>query len=179
MIYLTSDSHWSHHNIIRYCNRPFEDVHHMNKVLTENWNSVVGPEDTVYHLGDVAFAPFKKFLPYLNGKIILIQGNHDRKKILAGCDLEIHRNLDLEYEGYKFNLNHRPVLDIEIHDPFRDSEQYLEIDKNAYDYILVGHVHEKWKYLNKNINVGVDVWDFRPISIDELITFIKTLENNP
>ena len=53
-IWFTSDTHFSHCNIIKYCNRPFKDVDEMNKILIQNWNNVVRPDDIVWHLGDFA-----------------------------------------------------------------------------------------------------------------------------
>lgn len=173
MIYFTSDHHFSHANIIRFCDRPFEDVHTMNKILTDNWNSVVSPDDTVYHLGDFSFGgKISKFLQYLNGNIILIRGNHDRNSNIKGCGLTIHQNLDFEYDGYKFKLNHRPVFTADAVD--KDSERRSIIDLDEYDYILCGHIHEKWLQNQKNINVGVDVWDFKPVSIETIIELIKS-----
>lgn len=77
-----SDSHISHVNSIPYCNRPFKDIVEMNDEIVRRWNSVVSPEDTVYHLGDVAFGSVKtaeEVLFRLNGKIVLVAGNHDRR----------------------------------------------------------------------------------------------------
>lgn len=51
-VFFTSDTHFNHANIIRFCNRPFKDVSHMNEAIISNWNRVVGPEDIVFHLGD-------------------------------------------------------------------------------------------------------------------------------
>lgn len=172
MIYLTSDTHFGHANIIKYCNRPFKDTYSMNKVLTENWNSVIKPEDKVYHLGDFAFGGVNRYLPYLNGEIILIRGNHDRHSDIKGCELQILQNLDFEYGGYKFKMNHRPVYEQGINDPFRDAEVRSNIRLRDYDYILCGHVHEKWLRNGQNINVGVDIWDFKPVSFDTIIDLI-------
>ena len=82
MIYFISDTHFHHHNIIKYCNRPFKDVDEMNKVLIKNWNNTVTDFDTIFHLGDVALtseSEMKDMIPKLKGKKILIKGNHDKK----------------------------------------------------------------------------------------------------
>ena len=51
-VFFTSDTHFNHTNIIRFCSRPFKDVEHMNETLIANWNRVVGPDNIVFHLGD-------------------------------------------------------------------------------------------------------------------------------
>lgn len=57
-VFFTSDTHFNHTNIIRFCNRPFKDVSHMNETIISNWNRVVGPEDIVFHLGDFCLGGF-------------------------------------------------------------------------------------------------------------------------
>ena len=173
MIYLTSDTHFGHANIIGYCDRPYKDTYLMNKALTENWNSVVTPEDTVYHMGDFAFGGIKKYIPHLNGKIILVRGNHDRDSDIKDCGLEIVQNLDFEYGGLKFKFNHRPVFTAGTVDPYNDGERRSKIDLDKYDWIICGHIHEKWKVMQKNINVGVDVWGFKPISFEEIFEMLE------
>lgn len=85
-IWLISDTHFGHDNIIKYCNRPFSDSVHMNRALRENWNSCVAETDIIYHLGDVYFSKgFKEeeplsYLKSLNGHKRLILGNHDNAK---------------------------------------------------------------------------------------------------
>lgn len=83
MIYFIADTHFNHENIIKYCNRPFRDVEEMNEVIINNWNSVVSKYDTIYHLGDVRFGSsdeLRKIVKGLNGKKILVRGNHDYKR---------------------------------------------------------------------------------------------------
>lgn len=78
-IFFTSDTHFGHTNILQFCNRPFHSVQEMNEALINNWNNVVRPEDTVYHLGDFAFGGsqlWNDVLSKLNGHIYLILGNH-------------------------------------------------------------------------------------------------------
>lgn len=79
-IWFTSDHHFGHKNIIRFCERPFESVEAMNEELIKRWNERVQPNDRVYHLGDVALCSSEKLesiLDRLNGKIFLIKGNHE------------------------------------------------------------------------------------------------------
>ena len=86
-VFFTSDTHFNHTNIIQYCQRPFKSTDEMNEAIIDNWNSVVGEEDTVFHLGDFCLgssAEWNKILNRLNGKIYLILGNHDLKNIRQG-----------------------------------------------------------------------------------------------
>jgi len=80
-VFFTSDTHFGHKNIIQYCERPFKDVHDQTETLIALWNTKVGPQDVVYHLGDFAFMPADKaevIVRRLNGSINLILGNHDK-----------------------------------------------------------------------------------------------------
>lgn len=149
--FFTSDTHFNHANVIRYCNRPFASLDEMNRAMIERWNAVVGPADTVYHLGDFAMGKateWPSILPQLNGarKIILI-GSHDRKaaQMLSTGFTEAYDTL--EWNGWLLQ-----------HKPFKTDRK-----------LLCGHVHEKWLRLGSIINVGVDVWDFTPRTIEELV----------
>src|SRR5581483_5246031 len=96
----TSDTHFGHKNVIRYDERPFRDMDHMREMLIKNWNDTVTPSDTVYHLGDVAFlgtTATREIVNRLNGRKILIRGNHDgswEHSRNMGFD-EVHDNLFL------------------------------------------------------------------------------------
>ena len=85
--FFTSDTHFNHANVIKYCARPFASLEAMNREMITRWNAVVGPEDTVYHLGDFAMGKSSEwpgFLRQLNGaRKILIRGNHDGNSSLA------------------------------------------------------------------------------------------------
>lgn len=79
-IFFISDLHLSHKNVIRYDNRPFENLEEMHTQLIKNWNSVVGKDDIVYNLGDLSFGSdeiTKWFLHSVNGQIRHVLGNHD------------------------------------------------------------------------------------------------------
>ncbi len=164
--FLTSDTHFEHKNIIEYCSRPFADVKHMTEVLVKNWNEVVKPEDTIYHLGDFAMGD-KGLIPItlarLNGTKILVHGNHDfnhkgtelLKQIKEGPWQAIHAELFETIDGVKVYMRHEPKMD------FKPSD--------AAEYHLCGHVHSSWNRQGPIINVGVDVNDYRPVNIRQLI----------
>jgi len=81
--FIISDTHFYHEKMIKYEARPFASVEEMNKTMINNWNKVVSKRDIVYHLGDFSFSNFemiKKIFDQLKGRIILIAGNHDRRK---------------------------------------------------------------------------------------------------
>lgn len=77
-VFFTSDTHFGHTNIIKYCNRPFSSVAEMDAELIKRWNSKVAEGDVVMHLGDFCFGNAKKYRDQLNGEIRMIRGNHDR-----------------------------------------------------------------------------------------------------
>jgi len=150
--FFTSDYHLGHKKIIQYCKRPFKNVTLMNETIIKNHNKIVKPNDTVYFLGDFCFNNFKFYRRQLNGKFIFIMGNHDRHNDVP----TIMWAAVIKHGGKIIYLTHDPV----------DIVEDVEIN-------LVGHVHEHWKH-NKSlngipvINVGVDVWKFKPVTIEEI-----------
>ena len=170
MKFFTADNHFNHHNIIKYCNRPFSSVEDMNEVMIERWNEVIKDGDVVYHLGDFSFIDPEPYVKRLNGHIILIEGNHDNKK---------HKD---RYSGYFKNtvinvgnnicvLNHVPVF------PDSPKSHVLNlIKKSKSEYVICGHVHGTWKVRENHINVGVDFNNFYPMSEDELLCEIKYIK---
>lgn len=186
-IFYTSDQHFGHKNIIEYCERPFNSVEHMNAELIRLHNETVAPEDIVWHLGDFSLHDkyVTEFLPLLNGTHHLIAGNHDRchpvHKKKAEKYKEIYLNAGfksialsshclLPY-GIPADMSHFPyasVADLEIYEG-----KFLNFrPKNHFNYLLHGHIHRNWKKLGKMINVGVDVWDFKPVSVEQISALI-------
>lgn len=162
MIYFISDTHFCHSNIIKYCNRPFKDAKEMNETLINNWNNIVTNKDIVYHLGDFCLSTddeIKNIFNRLNGTIILIRGNHDRKSVKFYEDIgfKVLTNPPIILEKYKLMLSHVPLLDSNI------KEGYIN---------LHGHIHNKSISENysddKHINLSVDVTDYKPVSIKEI-----------
>lgn len=82
MIFFTEDEHYGHTNIIRFCDRPFENVQEMDTKLIRRHNEVVEVEDTVVHAGDFAWCKREKeaqaYVKQLNGRHVFIRGSHDR-----------------------------------------------------------------------------------------------------
>ena len=94
--YVIGCTHFGHAGIIDLANRPFENVDHMNRSLVQNWNRVVRPGDTIYHLGDFAWSDHLYWADQLNGTLVLIGGNHDRKNPMRSIPyLEIRRDKKL------------------------------------------------------------------------------------
>ena len=180
MDYFSSDHHFKHKNIIKYAGRPHEGIEHMHSDMISKHNSIVGVEDTWHCVGDFAFASIgeqQSFLSSLNGKKkILYLGNHDRKPNVMrdiGFDEVYVDPVDWEYQEYKFRISHYPFGP---EDHIGITPRYMDrrpIPKGC-DWLLCGHIHEKWKIMRNQINVGVDVWDFYPVSIDTIIQTIKT-----
>ena len=102
-IYFIGDLHLYHANIIKYCGRPFSNVHEMNRVLISNWRHAIKADDTVYFLGDLPFyrspRPAKYWLPKLTGDIHFIRGNHDNPEVEILKEYEI-----CKFGQYKFYL---------------------------------------------------------------------------
>lgn len=115
--FLISDTHFGHANILTFTDnngkliRPgFNNVEEMNEHLIDRWNSVVSPEDKIYHLGDVGFKSFStlsKVLERLNGTKVLIKGNHDNLKPLQY--LQYFKDIRATHQLDKFILSHIPL----------------------------------------------------------------------
>lgn len=174
-LFYTSDTHFQHANILGFCRPQFKTLEDMNEKIIENWNAIVHDGDTVYHVGDVHFGQYVDFhhrIKRLNGHKVLVRGNHDRNKtkmLAAGFD-EVYNHLVVTDGGKQIHLQHIPVG----HDPYENRTYPPELITHPmplYDYWLCGHVHEKWKKTDggKIINVGVDQWNFTPITLEQAI----------
>ncbi len=116
-IWFTSDLHFGHKNIIKFCNRPWETVEEMDEALITNWNSIVGEKDIVFDLGDFAFATngrWKELVQRLNGKHYLILGNHDGIRWPGDKTMQLFERVEQQMIIYIDNrciyLNHYPYL---------------------------------------------------------------------
>ena len=200
MIFFTSDQHYWHANVIKYCARPFDSVGEMNEMMVIAHNMTVRPEDTVIHLRDfsLAFRAVETFPQRLLGQKAIVPGNHDfchtfhkKSRTPENRDKWLRK-----YEDHGFLiLPEQTTMDLEglgtvnlCHHPYSDgsgSDEGDHVDKYAAwrpvddgKILLCGHVHEKWKtkFSPKGtlmINVGVDVHGFAPVSLDKLIAIAK------
>lgn len=158
MEYYIGDTHFNHENIIKYCDRPFENVKEMDEFIIDQWNKVVKEGDIVYHLGDFSFnmldENIKDLINKLNGDIILIRGNHDRKgkkKLKKLGFKEVYDKLVID----KKILTHRPLEDVK--------EGYINIH---------GHIHNSEGGLgvvDRRLNVSCEIINYKPIDVTKLI----------
>ena len=175
-IWFTADTHFGHKNIIRFCQRPFVDVEEMNHAMIENWNSVVGKDDLVFHLGDFSVggaAEWTSLLDNLHGKIVLILGNHDMNNVNQGFMrrfLDIKMQMLISIGKQRIYLNHYPFL------------CYGGAYKNTWQ--LFGHVHTNdaqtgldHSRLNNlfptQYDVGVDNNNYAPVSFEQVEKIIR------
>lgn len=166
-VFFTSDTHFNHANIIRYCQRPFKDVDEMNEVMIANWNNTVGNDDVIFHLGDFCLgeaAEWTKLLDRLNGRIYLILGNHDLKNIrqgFIGRFEHVAMQMHIEVGKKRIYLSHYPFL-------------CFEGGYKTDVWQLFGHVHTRSSNTDidagrlqflypTQYDVGVDNNDFTPI----------------
>jgi len=152
--FVTGCTHFGHANIIKLSDRPFESVEQMDRILIDNWNAVVRPQDTVYHLGDFAFRAAKDvetaYVSKLNGHLVRLQGNHDPKG--WGADY-----LTVKYNKVKAVLFHYPI---EEWDGWWRGTVHLHCHTHKPEFISG----------ERRGNVGVDATDFAPMRLEDAVT---------
>lgn len=166
MEYFISDTHFSHYNIIQYCDRPFPDITKMNNYMIQQWNSIVQKDDIVYFLGDFGFGNaniLHDIALQLNGKKIIILGNHDRRMGInrwktVGFEEVYKKPIELDIKKDNFNkilLSHEPkecdLTTLNIHGHIHNIPLSQEFDKN------------------NHFCVSVEMINYTPITLDEII----------
>lgn len=165
--WFSSDYHFFHANIIKYCKRPFVSVEEMNEKLIENHNSIVSKGDAVFILGDFAFCTANKannLLERMNGEKILIVGNHDeelRDKFTGFREIWDSKQIILGNQ--KFYLNHYAAR-------VWPASHHGSIN-------LYGHSHGNLPPQGKQMDVGVDTNNYFPYSIDQIMEHFKDYKN--
>ena len=196
-VWFTSDTHFSHENIIRFCKRPFANVEEMNEHIISEWNKVVGPDDTIFHLGDFAWggsSVWNDVLSRLNGHKILIIGNHDIKNLRANYSKyfdAITFQMQILVEGQTIILNHYPFLAFggayrgqpvwqlfgHVHS---QKHQYniQDISDEEVKEILGKDTYRLRYLLPTQYDVGVDNNDYKPVNFYQVRDIInKQIQN--
>ncbi len=161
-IYVISDTHFNHENVIKYCDRPFRDAQDMNDTLIKNWNKIVKNRDYVVFLGDFVLQKgqkgFKHFMNKLNGKILFIKGNHDKTH-----KVKFYTHWVFSYAGYEIMFIHNPA----------------DVPNNWKGWVVHGHCHnndcKNYPFINierKTINVCVELIHYTPIKFDKILNVI-------
>ena len=168
--WFTADTHFNHDLIRKYCHRPFDTCQEMDEIMIANWNNKIKPGDIVYHLGDFAFGKedaVKKYRNRLMGKIHLILGNHDYKnKIhrLTNIFSSVRDLLEIKYNHQRLILCHYNM------------RTWNASHFNSYQ--LHGHSHGTLAPTGKQLDVGVDVNNFSPVHIDQIMKIMLMKPDN-
>ena len=159
MYYFTSDEHFNHSNIIKYCSRPFDDAQEMNETIIQRHNEVVRDNDIVIHAGDFSFVPRERFERRLRGKHIFLKGNHD------------HRSCRFYGDIWERRINGQKVVVSHYNMRVWNASHY-----NSWN--LFGHSHGTLEPVGKQWDIGVDINDFRPLSFDQLVDIMESRPDN-
>lgn len=183
MIWFTADTHFGHwtdanRNIIKYCNRPFIDTAEMDAKLIDNINTVVKPEDTLFHLGDFAFIKsVEELIAYRNRiacqNIEFVLGNHDKYNMIFEAYRSGYFKSVNNYYEFRYAKKARPI--VLMHYPMAI---WNKCHRGSIH--LFGHshgTHTKWREENMpnslSMDVGVDCHNYRPISLDEVLAYME------
>lgn len=186
-VWFTADHHFGHANIIKYCDRPWKTVGEMDEALIDNWNSVVGPNDLVYHLGDftlLGYDEFWKYISRLNGNIRIVPGGHDHRW-LEVWKLGTH-TVGASKSGYDVTVT-EPLLTLEfpkVSGGYPDVVVLCHYAMRVWDrshhgsYHLYGHSHGYLARFGLSVDVGVDCWDYKPISLAKVRKVMEEEKRN-
>jgi len=182
-VFFTADLHFGHNEIIKFCDRPFENVSEMNRALINNWNSRVNNDDHVYIAGDLFYGGRNaaavndaiEIIKKLNGILHLTTGNHD---------LPYLKNMDYHYlfadvDQLRY-LKHENEQIILCHYPVAEWSGFFRGFWHIY-----GHIHNAknaafmhMRNLEKALNAGVDICNFMPVTFDELKKYNEAFKEN-
>lgn len=166
-LFLTSDGHFGHENIIKYANRPFETAYHMGSEMINRWNSKVGPKDTVIYLGDFCLGNgthARNYFRDLNGTIIMLQNktHHDKRWLSDKWDYHT-RHAPVKFVDPIYRVDAIETI-VCCHFPI-----YVWENKHYGAWHAYGHIHSKEGVRTDfGINVGVDHWDYYPVEVSEI-----------
>lgn len=164
-VFFTADTHFGHDGLIRHGYRTFPSVASMDEMLIANWNNRIMPRDTVWHLGDFTLAGAEAaagYLSRLNGKIHLVWGNHDRNSVrrLPRWASSQYAT-EISVDGHKITLCHYAM------------RVWNHCHRGS--LMLHGHSHGSLPGTSQSLDVGVDTWRFRPVTLDEVLERMRAL----
>lgn len=166
-IWFTSDTHYFHSNVIKYCNRPFSSVEEMNEIMIQKHNALVKPTDDIYHLGDFGFANvalLQSVFNRLNGNKFLLLGNHDKDAMKLPWAWVKER-----YELYTPRPNRKLYV-------LSHYAQKVWNKSHHGSIMLFGHSHGSLEDVdNQTLDVGVDCWDYAPVNLEQIHARLLTL----
>lgn len=179
--FFTSDLHLGHANIIKLCGRPFTDIAEMDRALIDRWNATVGPEDEVWVIGDFTYRNAKPALAYLSqlqGIKHLVTGNHDSTdstdttSAKGWASVQPIAEIDLKEDGAARHI-------VMCHYALRTWPRIAKGGLNLY-----GHSHGRLNGFQTTrgggqLDVGVDCWDYAPVSLTQILRRIRTLPVMP
>lgn len=188
-VFFSSDQHFWHRNVLRFCQRPFTDIKEMGETLIENWNRVVSPGDIVFTLGDLFWfentRDIVKILNKLNGEIHIVPGNHDTEHMFSRVNdprITVHDSVVTVYLRNWFEDSPQKPLELYLtHVPAMTWPHRGQ--PNVYHFF--GHIHSGPRCENAMdsdlplwptmYDVGVDNNEYTPIELGEIL---KKLNND-
>lgn len=194
MIWFTSDLHFGHANLMQYEPKRQQlgtTIYDVDATIISRIREKVKPGDTLYILGDVGLTDdgyLKRCLECLDCKLVLVMGNHDRRTLKhylkLGFDMVCYE-MKMKIAGQFVWLNHypyrKPWWKVIFPWQFREKDRHKR-PVNRGHWLLHGHIHTGgalvgdggWKLRGQQINVGVDAWDYYPVSIQQIEAIISS-----
>lgn len=173
-MFFTADTHYGSERTLELSKRPFQTTEEMDDFMIQKWNEVIGPDDTVFHLGDFGDYTIKE---KLNGRIVLILGNYERSDIEKGIVTrdELVNNygfLDVVDHTYlKAEVTGSYILKL-VHEPSKYAHKEDSI------MTLFGHIHGRQMIKRFGLDVGVDAHHFQPVSLETVNFYLNAIKKH-
>ena len=163
--WVISDTHFGHHNIIRFCDRP---TNH-EEIMVKYWNEVVPDDGVVLHLGDLFYGrqsrvEFARKAKFLHGTKLMLKGNHDKQKdsFYADCGFTIIEPFEMVIDGRRVSFSHYPA---DINPAMNSLHVHGHIHNNGY-----GPAGSRFvPFRARQINVSVEMTGYRSVLVDDLL----------
>lgn len=195
-VWFTSDSHLGHRRILELGEgRPFSDIEEHDSAIASRWSSVIGPEDTVFHLGDVVLGDWLAglgLLRGLNGHKLLVPGNHDRvfsrekpqrrevglREYSKTFEKILPEEITVDLAGTVFKVSHFPITEVYISGRADRYADCRPMDDGT--PIIHGHTHQAMTITRTSqntvqVSVGVDANDWTPVNA---LAILEALEDS-